>query len=72
MSKSCDMKIETGYTTKTKIIVKQELFFNEKTDVPPPLLGIKKITKLHLVMLQGDLFKNIYARVMVLMHDTSE
>ena len=36
-----------------------------------PLLGIKKITKLHLAMLQGNNLKNIHERVMVLVNDTS-
>ena len=36
----------------------------------PPFRN-KKITKLHLVMLQGNDLKNIHARVMVLVHDTS-
>ena len=36
----------------------------------PPFRN-KKNTELHLVMLQGELFENIHARVMVLVHDMS-
>ena len=48
--------------------VKTRIVFLQKTDVSP---FRKKITKLHLVMLQGEYFENIHARVMVIVHDTS-
>ena len=45
-------------------------FSVKKQQMSPPFRN-KKITKLHLVMLQGDNLKNIHARVMALVHDTS-
>ena len=46
-----------------------ELFFNEKTEVSP-FSGIKKITKLHLVMLQGEWFGKYTWKSYGFMHDT--
>ena len=50
-----------------------ELFFfsQKKQRQMSPSFRNKKITKLHLVMLQGEDLKNKHARVMVLVHDTS-
>ena len=44
------------------------LLFLRNTDIPP-LLG--NITKLHLLMLQGECFENILVKVIVFVHDTS-
>ena len=49
----------TLYTSLSHILIKEK----QEKQMSPPFRNKKKITKLHLVMLQGNNLKNIYARL---------